>query len=119
MSIEDDVESLIEDRVRERPGVDTASVRSFRVVALVEATSYLVLVTAAVSRRATDLPDVVPVVGLVHGVIFLAYFALALAVRPTLGWTARTTLVVVLASVLPLGGYLVEQRLVPRPRPRS
>jgi integral membrane protein len=88
-------------------------VRAFRVVAMVEAVSYLVLVAAAISRRTTDLADLVPVIGPIHGVIFLVYFGLAMVVRGELRWSVRTTAVVVLASIVPLGGFLVERRLLP------
>ncbi|MHB1139756.1 MAG: DUF3817 domain-containing protein, partial [Microthrixaceae bacterium] len=90
---------------------DDPTVRAFRVVAVVEAVSYLCLVAASIARRTVDDLDPVPVVGLVHGVIFLVYLALALASRERLGWHLRTTLLVVVAAVVPLGGLVVERRL--------
>ena len=92
----------------------SAKVRQFRAIAVVEAVSYLLLVASSVLKRGLDGPDLVPVVGLVHGLIFLAYVALAVRVRRPLGWDGRTTATVVVAAVVPFGGIYVEQRLTGR-----
>jgi integral membrane protein len=86
-------------------------IKAFRVTAVVEAVSYLCLLAASVARRAFDVQGLVPVVGLAHGVIFLAYFALVVLVRDELGWRLTQTLVVALAAIVPFGGFMVERRL--------
>lgn len=89
------------------------NVRWFRIIAFVEAISYLVLIAAAIAKRGFDLAGFVPIVGPVHGVIFLAYFGFAIALRTELGWNVRTTIVVVFAAIVPLGGFYVEQKILP------
>jgi integral membrane protein len=91
---------------------DEPAVRWFRAVAVVEALSYLVLVAASIAKRLPDGVDLVPVIGPVHGVIFLVYLVLALTVREHQGWHLSTTLLVIVAAVIPLGGIYVERRLV-------
>ena len=93
------------------------SVRWFRVVALVEAVSYLVLLVAVVAKYGFDAPIGVRIMGPVHGVIFLVYAGLAFTVREQLRWSAQHTAAVLAAAVIPLGGYLVERSLTPRPTP--
>lgn len=88
-----------------------SSIHLFKVTALAEGVSYLVLLAASVAKRTLDMHEAVAVVGPVHGVIFLAYLALALHVRPRLGWNGWTTVMVVVAAVVPLGGLVVERRL--------
>jgi integral membrane protein len=88
-------------------------VRWFRVVALVEAVSYLVLLGAVVAKYGFDAPIGVRVMGPVHGCIFLVYAALAFSVRDQLRWSTQHTAVVLAAAVIPLGGYLVERSLTP------
>jgi len=88
------------------------TVRWFRVVAVIEAVSYLVLVGASIAKRLPDGVDLVPVLGPIHGVIFLVYLVLALSVREHQGWHLSTTLLVIVAAVIPLGGIYVERRLV-------
>lgn len=85
--------------------------RWFRVVAVIEAVSYLCLIAASIVKRTTDSTDLVPVIGPIHGVIFLVYLALALTLRPRLRWDLRTTILIVVAAVIPLGGIVVEQRV--------
>lgn len=88
-----------------------SSIRWFKVIALAEAVSYLVLLAASVVKRTLDMPELVTVIGPVHGIVFLAYVALALYVREPLGWNGWTTVMVVVAAVVPLGGIIVERRL--------
>jgi integral membrane protein len=94
------------------PSVSPA-VRRFRVVALVEAVSYLVLLVAVVAKYGFDAPLGVRIMGPVHGIIFLVYAGLAFRVREELRWSAQHTFAVLAAAVIPLGGYLVERSLSP------
>ena len=87
------------------------SIKTFRYVALAEATSFLILLVAAVVKRTQDEPAGVEIMGPIHGVLFLAYVAIALAVRAQAGWTARQTLGVLVGAVLPFGGFVVDRWL--------
>ena len=88
------------------------SIRWFKVVAVAEAVSYLVLLGASVAKHVFDMPGAVPIMGPIHGLIFLTYLWLALLVREELGWRLTTTLMVVVAAVIPLGGLYVERRVL-------
>lgn len=88
-----------------------SSIRWFKMIAVAEAVSYLVLLAASVAKRTLDAPELVTVIGPIHGMIFLAYVALALYVRERLGWTGWTTVMVIVAAVIPLGGFLVDKRV--------
>ena len=92
-----------------------SSIRWFKVIALAEAVSYLVLLFASVIKRTLDIPELVTVVGPIHGVIFLAYLALALYIREQVGWNGWTTVMVIVAAVVPLGGLIVERRMADEP----
>ena len=87
------------------------SIRWFRVIALAEAVSYLLLLAASVAKRTLDAQELVTVIGPIHGVIFLTYVALALYVRDHLDWSGWTTVMVIVAAVVPLGGLIVERRV--------
>lgn len=90
-------------------------VRWFRRIAVVEAVSYLALVGASVAKRAFDVQGLVPIVGPIHGVIFLAYLAAVFLVREELGWEVGHTLLVLGAAIIPLGGFYAERRLLGAP----
>lgn len=78
---------------------------AFRVVAVVEAVTYLLLLGAAFVKRVLEGTDIVPVLGPVHGIAFLVYLVLVLRIREGQGWRLARTILVVLASAVPLGGF--------------
>ena len=86
-------------------------ISTFRRIAYVEAVSFLLLLTASFVKRATDGPNLVPVVGMVHGLIFLAYLVFVLKVRPSQAWSLGRTLLVIVAAAIPFGGFFVGRDL--------
>ena len=84
--------------------------RAFRLVAMVEATSWLLLIVATLVKYAAHAPLGVHVLGPIHGALFVVYVVLALALAVRLRWRARTVLVVLAESVLPGGGFLAARR---------
>ncbi len=85
------------------------TIKTFRFVALAEATSFLVLLTCSFAAR-----DGVPIMGPIHGLLFLAYVAIALVIREAAGWTAKETVLVLVGAVLPFGGFVVDRWLAGR-----
>ena len=70
----------------------SGSFRALRVVAACEGVSFVLLLVCSVLKRTTG-PDLVPVMGPVHGVLFLAAVLLVLANHPRLRWGGLFTLV--------------------------
>lgn len=87
------------------------NVRNFRWVALIEATSFLLLLVASVIKRTNDEAIGVEILGPIHGGLFILYCVFALMLRDPLGWNGKTTLLVLAGSVLPFGGYVVDRWL--------
>ena len=85
---------------------------AFRAVAYFEAASYLVLLAAVVLYRLLDGPDLVGFLGPVHGIAFLVYLLLALRLRESQRWGFWPTIVVILASAVPFGGFWAGGHLV-------
>jgi integral membrane protein len=86
-------------------------VGAFRVVAFVEAISYLALLTASVVHRGFDGPDLVSVLGPIHGIAVLVYFVLVLRIREGQGWDLGRTILILLASAVPFGGFWAGRHL--------
>jgi integral membrane protein len=84
-------------------------VRLFRIVAILEATSFLMLLVATYVKYAHEEPVGVQILGPLHGALFLAYVALALNLRSRAGWSLRTTALVLAAGVVPAGGYAADR----------
>ena len=87
------------------------SIKTFRYVALAEATSFLILLVCSVLKRTAGFEEGVPVMGGIHGALFLAYVVVALSVRPAAGWTAKQTFLVLVGAVVPFGGFVVDRWL--------
>ena len=87
------------------------SIKTFRYVALAEATSFLILLVAAVIKRTSDAPEGVEIMGPIHGILFLAYVVIALNVRSIARWTGQQTVGVLIGAVLPFGGFVVDRWL--------
>jgi integral membrane protein len=88
----------------------TSVIRWFRLVAVAEAVSWLLLIVATIAKYAAGAQVGVHVMGPIHGALFLAYVILALEVRRRLEWNARTLLTVLAESIVPGGGFLAARR---------
>ncbi|MBA9007673.1 DUF3817 domain-containing protein [Thermomonospora cellulosilytica] len=84
--------------------------RVFRVVSLLEATSFLLLLVSSVVKRTHEFELGVTVLGPIHGVLFLAYVGLAFLARPQTRWTNGRMVLGLIAAVLPVAPYFVERR---------
>ena len=69
---------------------EPTELRALRVVALLESCSFVVLAVCSVLKRTTSF-NAVPVMGPVHGTLFLALVVLVLSQRTILGWSWRFT----------------------------
>jgi integral membrane protein len=88
------------------------SIQNFRYVALIEATSFLILLAATAWKYGGDGPDLAPILGPIHGILFLAYVFMALSLREEAGWDGATTGAVLVGAVVPFGGFVVERRVL-------
>lgn len=86
-------------------------------MALLEATSFLVLLAVTYIKYASDSPTGVHIMGPIHGILFVAYVLIALNVRGPARWSVRTTLGVLLGADLPFGGFVVDRWLATTMQP--
>ena len=84
------------------------TIKTFRYVALAEATSFLILLVFAFITHSEGGVDVM---GPLHGTLFIAYVVIALAIRGPARWDVPVTLAVLLGAVLPFGGFAVDRWL--------
>ena len=90
------------------------SLKTFRVVALTEATSFLLLLIASVLKRTADAEIGVTILGPIHGVLFVGYVLIALNLKAEQQWSAKETGFILLGAVVPFGGYAVDRWLARR-----
>lgn len=85
--------------------------KSFKFVARAEGISLLLLLFIAMPLKYIwDYPKAVEIVGMIHGVLFIAYVAWAIWVYMTLSWKVKTLAIVILASIIPFGTFYIEKK---------
>ena len=87
-----------------------AALRRLRLVSTPEAVSFLVLLVCSVLKRTTDF-NAVPVMGMVHGIIFVLWVALWAWAWFRARWSVGRGLLYLLLAVLPTGGFFAERML--------
>ncbi|MFC1420184.1 DUF3817 domain-containing protein [Streptacidiphilus cavernicola] len=75
-----------------------------------EGLSFLVLLVCSVLKRTTDF-NAVPVMGMVHGILFTLYVVFALMAWNRQRWALGRAAWILLLSVLPFGGFYAERLL--------
>jgi integral membrane protein len=90
-------------------------VKLLRKVAWWEATFFVILCAAWVVsltgyKLTGPLYSALVIVGFSLGCVFTAYLALVLIVRARMRWGLLTTLSILIAGLIPGGGYVVEMR---------
>jgi integral membrane protein len=95
------------------------NLKTFRYVALLEATSFLALLVATVIKHNDGGETGVQVLGPVHGFLFLAYLFLVFILRGQEGWGVKVTCWILAGAVLPFGGYVVDWWLLRERRTAS
>lgn len=84
---------------------------SFRIVALLEGVSYILLLFIAVPiKYIQGNPEYVKLLGMPHGLLFVAYVVLAIVVGMELKWNVKTMFIVLIASILPFGTFYVDRK---------
>ena len=87
------------------------SVIQFKWIGTLEAISFLILLGIAMPLKYIwNMPEAVSVIGMAHGILFMAYLYGAFIMKPKLGWSLPTLAVVVLCSIIPFGPFYAERK---------
>jgi integral membrane protein len=83
----------------------------FRMVGFVEGLSFLVLLLIAMPLKyLAGFPQAVSVVGMIHGVLFVVYVILAIQLTFVENWGFKLLLILLIASLIPLGTFYTDYR---------
>jgi integral membrane protein len=86
-------------------------IKTFRVVAFLEGVSYILLLFIATPIKYIGHdPSYVKMLGMPHGLLFIAYIILAMVIRSEQNWDAKKTRIVLLASIIPFGTFYVDKK---------
>ena len=81
--------------------------RLFRLVAILEGISYLLILVVAYVFKIHEL---VRPIGMAHGVLFIGYVILTFLGKMIERWSIKDTLIIFLASLIPFGTFYVEKK---------
>lgn len=83
----------------------------FKRIALLEGLSLLLLLFFAMPMKyMMDQKEYVQVIGMAHGILFLAYILLALILKFTKEWNVKLFLIACVASLIPFGTFYLEKK---------
>ncbi|HEY5832779.1 DUF3817 domain-containing protein [Streptomyces sp.] len=86
------------------------ALRRLRLISAPEAVSFLLLLICSVLKRTTDF-NAVPVMGAVHGVLFILYVVFWADAWNRTRWPLGRAALYLVLSALPAGGFFAERRL--------
>lgn len=85
-------------------------IRNLRVVSIIEAVSYLLLLVATVIKQAGGTEVGVSVLGPIHGVLYLVFAVLVVVAKEPLEWDWVRTFFALVIGSLPFGGFWLEKQ---------
>ena len=87
-------------------------IRVFRMIALAEGCSFLVLLCVAMPMKYfMGMPEVVRVVGSIHGGLFVFYVGLLAVIHFRHRWSFMFSLYAFIASIIPFGTFVLDKQL--------
>ncbi len=94
--------------------------KNFRLVAIIEGISYLILAGIAMPLKYfADQPLPVKYFGWAHGVLFIVFCVLLLLVWIKYKWTFWFTALAFLSSLIPFGTFYLDKKIKQTPSLRS
>ncbi|MFB7613032.1 DUF3817 domain-containing protein [Kitasatospora sp. NPDC056181] len=90
--------------------VNSSAVHRLRLVSAPEGLSFLLLLVCSVLKRTTSF-DAVPVMGMVHGILFILYVVFWIMAWQAQKWDVKRGALLFVLSVLPTGGFFAERLL--------
>ena len=83
----------------------------FRIISILEGLSYILLLFIATPiKYFSGIDTYVKMLGMPHGVLFIGYVILALMLKSKLEWKSKTTLIVLVASLIPFGTFYIDKK---------
>jgi len=83
----------------------------FRVIAFLEGVSYILLMSVGLYfKYQLGDPSYVKLLGMPHGILFVAYLVFALLLKENEKWNKTELFIVLICSILPFGTFYIDQK---------
>lgn len=91
----------------------STSIGRLRLLGVLEGISFLLLMGVAMPLKYwAGRPEAVSIVGMAHGVLFLAYIAAILQAHLEHNWPVKRSALLFVAALLPFGPFVADRRLL-------
>ena len=81
----------------------------FRIIAFLEGVSYILLMSVGLYfKYQLEDPSYVKLLGMPHGILFVAYLVFALLLKENEKWNKTELFIVLVCSILPFGTFYVD-----------
>ena len=86
-------------------------IKTLRTISYLEGISYILLLFIAVPvKYSTGDQYLVKLLGMPHGLLFVAFVILALVNSKKYNWNSKKTLVVLISSIIPFGTFYIDYK---------
>ena len=82
----------------------------FRLIAILEGTSYLLLLIATPIKYLLDNEQYVKALGMPHGILFIIYIVMALFIKKRMQWDHQSLTIIIIASIIPFGAFYIDYK---------
>lgn len=83
----------------------------FKIVALLEGWSYLIMLFIGLPLKyMADNDVIIKTLGQPHGLLFLLYVVLAIIIKKQMDWSIKDLLIITVAASLPFGPFWVDRK---------
>ncbi|MFE3848494.1 DUF3817 domain-containing protein [Flavobacterium sp. LB3P45] len=85
----------------------------FKITAILEGISYLVLFSNMLFIKPTNLAlykTLLYPIGMSHGILFIGYIILAFLLKKSQKWDIKNFTIILIASLIPLGTFYVDKK---------
>tara|TARA_B100001063_G_scaffold216770_1_gene218719 strand:- start:234 stop:509 length:276 start_codon:yes stop_codon:yes gene_type:complete len=83
----------------------------FRIIALLEGVSYILLMTIGLYfKYQLDDDTYVKLLGMPHGVLFMLYILIAFLLRKQEQWSFINFVIILFASLIPFGTFYIDRK---------
>ena len=88
-------------------------IQTLRILGNIEGISYLLLLGVAMPMKYYfEMPMAVKIVGMAHGVLFVAYCILLAACMKKFNWTLKLGAYLFIATLIPFGTFVTDRKLM-------
>ena len=83
----------------------------FRILSLLEGVSFLAILFVTMPLKYLfEEPGPNKIIGIVHGVLFLLYIAIAVLLKSERNWSTKTLTIILLCSIIPFGTFWMDKK---------